>query len=278
MEETMDNLVSHLAGQDHGPGKPSQRKFLLRLAARFGFIALLAQGVAANAAEVKVLAGAGMRGTFGELVPQFERATGHKIVIEYGGGGTLRKQIEAGEAFDLVIIDSADVDDLIKQGKIAGDTRGDVVRADIGVGVREGTPKPDISSVDAFMNTLLSVKSFTYAPDAAYGKHLSQAFDRLGIAEQLKAKTKPNALARVAQVLAAGEVDLAIAGIPTLMSVKGVQVVGVLPGELRNSFVNTAGVSAAAKQPDAAKALIRYLATPEAAAVIRAKGMEPLGR
>jgi molybdate transport system substrate-binding protein len=251
----------------------------LAAAAKFGFIALLAQAVAANAAEVKVMAGAAMRGAFGELVPQFERATGHKIVIEYGGGGTLRKQIEAGEAFDLVIIDSAEVDDLIKQGKIAGDTRADIVRAAIGVAVREGAPKPDISSVDAFKNTLLSVKSFTYAPDALYGRHLSQAFDRLGIAEQLKAKTKPNALARVAQVLAAGEVELAIAGIPTLLSVKGVQIVGVLPGELQSWFVNTAGVSAAAKEPDAAKALIKYLATPEAAAVIRAKGMEvPLSR
>ena len=274
----MNNLVRHLSGQEHGSGRPSRRKFLHLLAAKFAFIALLAQGVAANAAEVKVMAGAAMRGAFGELVPQFERATGHKIVIEYGAGGTLRKQIEAGEAFDLVIIDSAEVDDLIKQGKIAGDTRADIVRAAIGVAVREGAPKPDISSVDAFKNTLLSVKSFTYAPDALYGRHLSQAFDRLGIAEQLKAKTKPNALARVAQVLAAGEVELAIAGIPTLLSVKGVQIVGLLPGELQSWFVNTAGVSAAAKEPDAAKALIKYLATPEAAAVIRAKGMEPLGR
>ena len=103
-------------------------------------------------------------------------------------------------------------------------------------------------------------------------------FDRLGIAEQMKGKTKPNALARVPQVVAAGEVELAIAGIPTLLSVKGVQVVGLLPAELQSWFVNTAGVSATAKQPDAAKALIKYLATPEAAAVIKAKGMEPLGR
>ena len=172
----------------------------------------------------------------------------------------------------------SEVDELIKQGKIAGDTRADIVRAAIGVAVREGAPKPDISSVDAFKNTLLSVNSFTYAPDALYGRHLSQAFDRLGIAEQLKAKTKPNALARVAPALAAGEVELAIAGIPTLLSTKGVQIVGPLPGELQNWLVNTAGVSAAAKEPDAAKALIKYLATPEAAAVIRAKGMEPLGR
>ncbi len=170
------------------------------------------------------------------------------------------------------------MDDLIKQGKIAGDTRMDIVRAGIGVAVREGAPKPDISSVDAFRNTLLSVKSITYAPQASTGRHLPKVFDRLGIAEQMKAKTKPNALARVPEVVAAGEVELAIAGIPTFLSAKGVQVVGLLPGELQSWFVNTAGVSAAAKQPDAAKALIKYLATPEAAAVIKAKGMEPLGR
>ena len=227
--------------------------------ATFGLIVFLAQGAAAIAAEVKVMAGAAMRGAFGELVPQFERATGHKIAIEYGAGTTLRKQIEAGETFDLVIIDSAEVDELIKQGKIAGDTRADIVRAAIGVAVREGAPKPDISSVDAFKKTLLSVTSVTYAPDALYGRQLSQAFDRLGIAEELKAKTKPNALARVAPALAAGEVELAIAGIPTLLSTKGVQIVGPLPGELQSWLVNTAGVSAAAKEPDAAKALISIL-------------------
>jgi molybdate transport system substrate-binding protein len=278
MEKTVKYPVNHRAGKEYGPGSPFRRKLLLLLAAKIGLVALLAQGVAANAAEVKIMAGAAMRGAFGELVPQFERATGHKIAIEYGAGTAFRKQIEAGEAFDLVIIDTSEVDELIKQGKIAGDTRADIVRAAIGVGVREGAPKPDISTVDALKNALLSVNSFTYAPDALYGRQLSQAFDRVGIAEQVKAKTKPNPLARVAPALAAGEVDLAIAGIPTLLSTRGVQVVGPLPGELQNWLVNTAGISAAAKQPDAAKAFVKYLATPEAAAVIKARGMEPLGR
>ena len=182
----------------------------LATAATFGILALLAQGVSAMAAEVKVMAGAGMRGAFGELVPQFERATGHKIVIQYGGGAAFKKQIEAGEAFDLVVIDSADVDDLIKQGKIAGDTRVDIVRVGMAVAVREGAPKPDISSVDAFKSMLLSVKSVTYAPEGATGEHLAKVLDRLGIAEQVKAKAKPNAPGRIAQVLAAGEVELAI--------------------------------------------------------------------
>jgi molybdate transport system substrate-binding protein len=275
----MNNLIRRLSGGEHGSGRPSRRKFLHLLAVKVAFIALLAQAAAANAAEVKVMSGAAMRGAFGELLPQFERATGHKIVIEYGAGTAFRKQIEGGEAFDLVVIDASEVDELIKQGKIAGDTRADIVRAAIGVGVREGAPKPDISSVDAVKNTLLSVNSFTYAPDALYGRQLSQAFDRLGIGEQLKAKTKPNPLARVAPALTAGEVELAIAGIPTLLSTRGVQIVGPLPGELENWLVNTAGVSAAAKEPDAAKAFIKYLATPEAAVVIKAKGMEkPPGR
>ena len=274
----MKNLVSHLAGQEYGPGRPSRRKFLHLLAAKFGFIALLAQGVAANAAEVKVLAGAVMPGVFAELGPQFERVTGHKIVIQYGPGAALRRQIEAGEAFDLAIIASERVDDLIKQGKIAGDTRMDIVRVGIGVAVREGAPKPDISSVDAFKRMLLSVKSVTYGPADATGEHFIKLLDRLGIADQVKGKLKPSGPDRVAQVVAAGEVDLAIGAGPLLASAKGVQFVGLFPAELQNWFVNTAGVSATARQPDAARALIKHLTTPEAAAVIRAKGMEPPGR
>jgi len=140
----------------------------------FGCSTLLAQTVVATADEIKIMAGAGMRGAFEELVPQFERAAGRKIVIQYGGGSTFKKQIEAGEAFDLVIIDSAEVDDPIKQGKIAGDTRMDIVRVGIGVAIREGAPKPDISSVDAFKDTLLNVKSITYALEGSTGRHLPQ--------------------------------------------------------------------------------------------------------
>jgi molybdate transport system substrate-binding protein len=250
----------------------------LAAAAKFGFIALLGQGVAANAAEVNVMAGVAMRGIIGELGPQFERATGHKIAIQYGPGLAFKRQIEAGEAFDLAIIGTDVVDDLIKQGKIAGDPRVEIVQVGIAVAVREGAPKPDISSVDAFKRTLLSVKSVAYAPDGATGRHFAKVLDRLGIAEQVKAKAKPNAPERVPQVVANGEAELAIVMTPDLSSTKGLQLVGLFPGELQYSFVNAAGISAAAKQPDAAKALIKHLTTPEAAAVIKAKGMEPLGR
>ncbi len=274
----MNNLVSHLSGHEYGAGKPSRRKLLHLLAAKFGFIALLAQGVAANAAEIRVMAGAVMPGVIGELGPQFERATGHKIVIQYAPGLSVKRQIEAGEVFDLVIIGSDVVDDLIKQGKIAGDPRVDIVRVGIGVAVREGAPRPDISSVEAFKSMLLSVKSFTYAPDGAPGRHFAKVLDRLGIAEQVKAKARPNTPGRELQAVAAGEVELAIGATPLILSAKGVQLVGPFPGEFQDWFVNTAGVSATARQPDAAKALIKHLTTPEAAAVIRAKGMEPGGR
>jgi molybdate transport system substrate-binding protein len=277
MEETMNNLVSELSGQEYGPGKRSRRKFLHPLAAIFGF-ALLGQGVAANAAEVKVMAGVAMTGVIGELGPQFERATGHKIVIQYGPGGTLKRQIDAGEAFDLAIIASERVDDLIKQGKIAGDSRVEIVRVGIGVAVREGAPKPDISSVDAFKRTLLSVKSVTTTLEGATGEHFIKLLDRLGIADQVKGKIKPNAPERVVPAVANGEAELAIGATFDLTSTKGAQFVGLLPAELQNWFVNTAGVSATAKQPDAARALIKHLTTPEAAAVIKAKGMESPGR
>ena len=274
----MNNLVSHLSGQEYGPGKSSRRKFLHSARRKIRVLALLAQGAAANAAEVKVIAGVALTGVIGELGPQFERATGHKIVIQYAPGLSVKRQIEAGEVFDLVIIGSDVVDDLIKQGKIAADSRVGIVRVGIGVGARDGAPKPDISSVEAFKRTLLSAQSFTYAPDGAPGRHFAKVLDRLGIAEQVKAKTKPNAPDRVPQALAAGEVELAIGTIPQMVSAKGVQFVGPFPGEFQDWFVNTAGVSATAKQPDAARALIKHLTTPEAVAVINAKGMEQPGR
>lgn len=215
--------------------------------ATFGLIALLAQGFAAVAAEVKVMAGAAMSGAFGELLPQFERATGHRVVIQYGATGAFKKQIEAGEAFDLAIFCSDGVDDLIKQGKIVGDTRLDIARVGIAVAVREGASKPDISSADAFKTTLLTVKSVTYTQESAATPHLIKVLDRLGIAEQVKAKTKLNPPNRVTEAVAAGEVELAIANAPGLMSAKGVQLVGLLPVELQNWFVNTAGIGSAAR-------------------------------
>lgn len=222
------------------------------------------------------MAGSAMAGAFGELIPQFEKLTGHKVVIQYGATGNFKKKIEAGEEVDLVIFGSDGVDDLIKQGKIAGDTRVDIARVGIGVAVRDGAPKPDVSSIDALRTTLLNAKSITYTPGSATGP--DKVLERLGIAEQVKDKIKPNPSDRVPQAVATGEVELAIGNAPSFLSTKGVQLAGLLPAELQSWFVNTAGVSTAAAQPDAAKALLKLFSSSDAAAAIKSRGMEPLGK
>ena len=245
-------------------------------AAKIGFVLLLAQGVPGEAAEVKVIAGAVFSPALEELGPQFERRTGHKLVIQYGITGTLKRLIEAGEVFDLAIISATMLDDAAKQGKIATGTRTEIARVGMAVAVRAGAFKPDIGSADAFKHALLNAKSITYPPEGRVGLHLAMVFDRLGIAEQMKAKIKPlQSVERVPQAVAAGEAELGFAPSTLLLSVEGVQVVGPFPPELQTYIVYATGVSAAAKHPDAAKSLIKYLATPEAVAVIKAKGFEP---
>ncbi len=239
-----------------------------------GFVLLCAQGQAANAAELKVMAGAAMSGLLGELGPQFERATGHTLVIEYGLGPALKRQIEAGATFDLVILSRALIDDLIKQGKIAAATRAEIARAGVGVAVRSGAPKPDISSVDAFKRALLDAESITYVLESTTGIHLAKVFDGFGLREQMKAKTKPQQVPeRVPQAVAGGEAELGLA-LTSVLTVRGVEIAGLLPLELQNFLVFTAGVGTAARQPDGAKALIKHLTAPEAIPVIRAKGWE----
>jgi molybdate transport system substrate-binding protein len=244
--------------------------------AGIGFVLLLAQGIAVQAAEVKVIAGAAFSPVLKEFGPQFERTTGHKLVIQYGILGTIKRQIEGGEEFDLAIIGPTLLDNLAKQGKIAAGTRTEIARVGMAVAARAGAPKPDISSVDAFKRALLNAKSVAYAPEGDTGVHLAKVLDRLGIAEQMKAKTKPQqTVERVPQAVAAGEAELGFAPSTVLLSVGGVELVGPFPPELQSYIVFTTGVGAAAKQPDAAKALIRYLTSPDAAAVIKAKGLEP---
>ena len=224
------------------------------------------------------MAGAAMSGAFGELLPQFERATGHKIIIQYGATGNFKSRSRPVRRSTSSSSVQTEWMIFIKQGKIAGDTRVDVARVGIGVAVREGAPKPDISSADAFKNTLLNAKSVTYTPESATTPHLLEVLDRLGIAEQIKAKTKPNPPNRVPEVVAAGEVDLAIGAGRNLLSAKGVQLVGLLPAELAELVREHSGHWFCCQRTRRRKVLIKHLTTPDAAAVIKAKGMEPLGR
>ncbi len=244
-----------------------------------GIALLLLHGLAANAAEVKVISGLAMRTVWEELGPEFEHASNHKLAIWYGVRGSIRKRIDAGGAFDLAVFGKAGLDAYIKQGTIAADTSTEIARVGLGVGKRAGAPKPDIGSVEAFKRALLDAKSVSYIPQAANGLHMAKVYERLGITEQMKSKNVwPQLKAKGVdsfQAVRDGDAELIFVFTHQLRSVDGVEFVGPFPPELQKFNVYVAGVATAAKQPEAAKALIRFLRSPAAIAVIKTIGMEP---
>lgn len=237
-------------------------------------LALSLPAPAAFAAEIKLMCPAPMRTTIVELVAQFERTSPHKVTIVHTPSRMIVERIQGGEAFDVSILTAATTDALIKQGKIA--RRVDIARSNIGLGVRAGTPKPDVSSAEAVKRTLLAVKSFARNEGAESGKHMLAVFDRLGIAEQMKAKTKamPVNTGYVAELVVRGEADLVAQQMPELKAVAGIEAVP-LPPELQLIIVFAAGVSPALGAPDAVNALVRFLSSSEAASVLRSKGLDP---
>jgi molybdate transport system substrate-binding protein len=258
-------------------GEETMRTSTLAISAKLGFVLLLAQGVAARGAEIRIIAGAAFAPALSELSPQFERTTGDKLIVEYGITGTLKRQMEGGEAFDLAIIPEGLIDDAVKQGKIATGTRHEIARVGMAVAAREGTPKPDISSVDAFKRTLLDANSIAYPPQGAVGIHLARVFEQLGIAEQMKIKIKPQkSVAAVPKAVAAGEAELGFAPSTVFQNAQGIELVGAYPSELQHYIVYATGVSVSASQPEDAKTLLTYLMSQNAVAVIKAKGLEPL--
>lgn len=237
----------------------------------------LITGVAVQAAELKVIAGAGFSPALRELGLQFERMTGHTLVIQYGIGGALEKWLDSGEAFDLAIIPARLLDDVAKQGRIADGTRNVIGRVGIAVATRAGVPKSNINSVEAFKRALLSATSVAYLPESAVGIHVAKVFERLGIAGQMKAKTKaPNSVEHLVQAVASGEAELGFAPSTIFASASGVEPVGPFPSELQSYIVYTIGVGVAVAQPEAARDLLRYLMSPKATAIMKAKGVEPV--
>ncbi len=239
-------------------------------------VVLLAQCHAAQAAEVHVFSVLPLKTFLDELGPQFERTTGHKLTIKYDVSAALKRQIDAGETFDVALLLPAIIDDLLKQGKVAAGTRTDISRAAVGVAVKKGAPKPDIGSAEALKNTLLNAKSIAYSAEGGSGIYFKGLLERLGIAAETNAKLKPLASSAVVPSVAKGEVEFAVISPPAILADPGVELVGLMPKELQQYVVYTAGVSAAAKEADAAKALLKYLATPAAMLVMKAKGLEPV--
>ena len=236
----------------------------------------MTQPVVAHAADIKVLSTNAFRSVIAELGPQFERATGHKLAIKFVGGPDLvKRQINSGEAFDVAISISGVIDDLIKNGKIAPATRADVARTGIGVAVRAGVPKPDVSSVDAFKRTLLNAKSVAYATEGRSGAHFLTLLEQFSIAEEMKPKLKALTTATSNEAVAKGEVEIAALLISAIVSASGVELAGPLPSGLQSYLRFTAGARNDATPPEAANALIAFLTSPVAIPVIKAKGMEP---
>jgi molybdate transport system substrate-binding protein len=239
---------------------------------------LIALGPAmAHAAEVKVLTTGAMKAVVLELVPQFEKETGHKVVVDNDTAGGVARRVEGGEAVDVVVNTPGGLNDLAAKGKIVGNSRANVARVGIGVVVKDGAPVPDISSVDAFKRTLLAAKSVAYIDPAAGGSsgiYLANLFEKLGIAAEIKPKAKLKQGGYVAELIANGEAELGLHQISEILPVKGVKLVGPLPAEIQNYTIYAAAVGANAKQPDAAQALIKLLTGPAADSVLKARGME----
>ncbi|MGB6809063.1 MAG: substrate-binding domain-containing protein, partial [Pseudolabrys sp.] len=240
-----------------------------------GLVLLPSTKMTACAAYITVLASNGVKAAVVELIPQFENETGHKLKFTWGASNLLTKQVESGEAFDVVIVTPSLIKGLVQQGKVVDGSAVNLARVGLGVAVKQGAPKPDISTVEAFKSTMLNAKAIAYTTAGQSGLHFISVTEKLGIADQVKAKGKTIPGGAAAEFIVKGEADTAVQLIPELASVPGVEVVGPFPAELQNYLVLTGGVGTNAKDKVGAQALIKYLTTPAAISVIKAKGMEP---
>lgn len=232
----------------------------------------------AGAAEIKVLTTGAFKPVVMALVPQFEKQTGHKVTVENETAGELIKRIAGGQIFDVAVITPAAVDELAVQGKIVSGSRVNLAGVGVGVMVKEGAPKPDVSTVEAFKQALLAAKSVAYIDPASGGSsgiYIDKLLERLGIADQVRPKAKLKKGGHVADLIVSGEAELGLHQISEIVPVKGVAWVGPLPKEIQSITTYAGGLSASAKDKGAAEAMIKYLSSGDAAAVLTSKGMEP---
>jgi molybdate transport system substrate-binding protein len=246
-----------------------------------GLAAVLLLSSAASAAEVRVMISGGLTVAYKVLVPEFERATGHKVLTAYGPSmGTTANAIpvrlERGEPADVLIMVGYALADLAKQGKVIGDSRVDLVKSPIGIAVKSGAPKPDISTADAVKRALLAAKTIAYS-DSASGVYVStEMFDRLGIRDAMKDKARKIPATPVGEIVAHGNAEIGFQQISELRPVEGIDIIGPLPDELQKITVFSAGIATVSKEPDAGKALIKFLASPAARPEIVKSGMDPI--
>ena len=256
---------------------------LVRRLSMIGVAALLAVNAAA-AADVQVMISSGFYGVYSELGPAFERASGHHLVTTRGPSmgdspEAIPARLARGEAADVVILDGGAADELGRRGLLRADSKAELARSLIGMVVREGAAKPDISSVEAFRNTLLAAKSIAYS-DSGSGTYLStKLFARLSVADQIAGKSRkvrrPPSGEPVAAVVARGEAEIGFQQVSELIHVPGISFVGAIPVEVQPMFTFAGALTSAVRQPEAAGALLRFLASPEAVPVIVKAGLAP---
>jgi molybdate transport system substrate-binding protein len=237
-------------------------------------VTLLASAPTLKAAELKVLAGSSMTDSMGELGPMFQRSTGHKLTFQFGGTPDLIKQTTSGALFDLAVVPVDVMKDAGARATLAAAPTTDIARVGYGVAYRTGAPKPDVSTPDAMKQTLVNAQSVSLYPESAAGAYVLKTFERLGIAEAMKAKIKPQPPGQIAAAVAKGDTELGVF-LTNVLIAPGVELAGPFPAELQQELVFTAAVAANAREAVAAKSFIDFLKTPAAAAVFKAKGVNP---
>jgi molybdate transport system substrate-binding protein len=244
-------------------------------ATTIGFAFLLTHNVAAQDAPLRVLVSNGMKAAMEELQPQCERAIGRPLALEFNSTASVKKNIEAGAGFDVTIITTEAIDDLIKQGKLAGGSRAAVARSELGIGIRKGAAKPDIRTPEALKRTLREAKSITYPQDGASRGFIEQMFERMGIAADVKPRIilAPGS-GPATESVAAGKAAMVITLFSEIVPIHGVEILGPLPGEFHDDVRFAAAASATTRNAESAKALIAFLTGPKAAPIYKAKGLE----
>ena len=238
---------------------------------------------AAVGEEIRVMSSGGFTAPYNEMVPEYERKTQNKVVTSYGasmGGApdSIPMRLERGEPADVLIMASTVLDELIEQGKVVRGSRVDLVRSSIGMAVRAGAPKPDISTVAALIRTLLEAKSIAYSASASGIYVSTKLFPRLGVAEQVRDKSIRVVSERVGAVVARGDAEIGFQQVSELLPIPGLDYVGPLPPEAQEITVFSAGIVTGAKNPQAARELIQFLASPAIVPAIRKVGLEPVTR
>jgi molybdate transport system substrate-binding protein len=224
-------------------------------------------------ADIAVTASNAINVVLEELVPPFERASGHKVTMRLGVASFLRKEIEGGAPFDVAIL-VGNLDRLVKDGKIAAGTPVALGRSGYGLAVRAGAPRPDIATTETFKRAMLAAASVGYTEGGGSGTYFVNLLDRLGIADAMKPKLRPGTNTQAA--VARGEIEMTVTGIVPILRSKGVDLAGPLPPDLQSYSIFTAGISSTTKEKNAAAALVRFLTTPAAAAVFKRRGVEPM--